>query len=138
MDRSRVVVGALLGAGLVLAVATPWYVGVSNGLETYLRHPAVFAMQAVPYLLAAALWLPVRTPRLQTIGLVVAWVMLVAAVLVYLPMLTGWFPMGGDMVALAFLFIEVVTVVVVLVVTLVAHVVVRLLLGHRGRDSRVG
>jgi hypothetical protein len=117
---------ALLGAGLVLAVATPWYVGVSNGLETYLHHPTLFAMQAAPYLLAAALWLPCRTPRLQTIGLVVAWVMLVAATLIYVPMVTGWFPMGGDMVALTFAVIDVVTVFPVLLVALVAHVVVRL------------
>jgi hypothetical protein len=116
----------VLGAGLVLAVATPWYVGISNGLETYLRHPAVFTMQAVPYLLAAAFWLPVRSPPLHTIGLVVAWVMLVTAALVYVPMLTGWFPMGGDMVALAFAVIDVVTICLVLLVTLVAHIVVRL------------
>jgi hypothetical protein len=41
-------------------------------------------------------------------------------------MVTGWFPMGGDMVALTFAVIDVVTVFPVLLVALVAHVVVRL------------
>ena len=111
----------LLLAGLLLAVLTPVYLAIALGLEGYLLHPAIFAAQAVPYLLAGALWLPCRTPPATSIGQGLSGLLLVSAGLLYIPMLTGLLSMGGDMVGLAFISISVVTVAAVLAVTVIAH-----------------
>jgi hypothetical protein len=95
----------MLIAGLALSTGTPLYLALSNGLETYLLHPGLFLVVSVPFVLAGALWLPYRTKPGTTAGLAVSGVLLLAAVLIHMPMLTGLVPMGGDMVALAFVVI---------------------------------
>jgi ABC-type xylose transport system permease subunit len=118
--RRRRTLGFLL-VGLLLAVATPGYLAWSLGLEVYLLHPAIFAAQAVPYLLAGAFWLPFRTAPATSISQGLAGLLLIAAGILYVPMLTGLLPMGGDMVALAFALIDVVTLIFVLAVTAIAY-----------------
>jgi len=107
--------------GLVLAVGTPAFLALTRpDLRFYLLQPVVFAAQPIPYLLAAGLWLPWRSPRATRLGQGLAAVLFVAAVLLYIPILTGLVPTGGDMVALGYLLMAMVTTVSVLCVTLVA------------------
>ena len=134
MDATRRRTLGLLLAGLLLALATPGYLAFAHpGLRGYLLPPVLFAGQAAPYLLAAALWLPWRSPPATTIGLGLAGVLLLTAGLLYIPMLTGLVPMGGDMVGLAFVSIAAATALVLVVATLVAH---GLLYLRRRRQSR--
>lgn len=127
-ERARVTAGTtrqrtlgLLVAGLALAVATPLSLAVTSGLGAYLLHPAVFAAQACPFLLAGLLWLPRRNPTEILIGQWVARLLLIAAALLYLPMITGLMPMGGDMVALAFVAIDAFLVLVPVAATVILH-----------------
>src|SRR5262245_26375221 len=95
----------LVGA-LMLSVGTPAYLGLARpGMAGYLLNPIVFAAQSLPYLLAAGLWLPWRSARAGTIGQVLAGVLLLVASVLYIPMITGLWPTGGDMVALGFFLI---------------------------------
>ena len=110
----------LLG-GLLLSIGTPVYLGLARpGMAVYLLNPVVFAAQSLPYLLAAGLWLPWRSPRAGTIGQVLAGLLFLVAALLYIPMITGLWATGGDMVALGFFLIALGTSLSVLFVTLVA------------------
>ncbi|MEW5977584.1 MAG: hypothetical protein AB1898_17460 [Acidobacteriota bacterium] len=111
----------LLLAGFLLAVGTPVYLASARGLGVYLLHPAIFVAQAAPYLIAAGLWLPCRSAPRALVGQGLAALLLLAAGVLYIPMLTGLVPVGGDMVALGFMVIDAITVLVLLVVTVVAH-----------------
>ena len=112
----------LLLAGLLLAVGTPVWLAYALGLEVYLLHPVILVLQAAPYLLAGALWLPRRTQPASSIGQWVAGALLAAALLLYVPMLTGLGPrLGGDMVALLFAGIDAVTALAVLLAAAIAH-----------------
>ena len=127
----RRTLGFLL-AGALLAVGTTGYLALTRpGLQGYLLHPLIFASQAAPYLLAAALWLPWRSAPGATAGQVLAGLLLLSAALLYLPMLTGLFPVGGDMVGLGFIMFGGVTALGIVVATLVAHGI--LYLRRRGR-----
>ncbi len=109
----------LLG-GLVLSLGTPAYLGLTRpGMAGYLLNPEILGTQSVPYLLAAGLWLPLRSPRASAAGQVLAGVLFVVAVLLYIPMVTGLLPTGGDMVGLGFLLIAAVTTVSILLVSLI-------------------
>lgn len=133
MNQTRRRTLGFLLTGLVLAVGTPVYLAFTRGLEVYLIDPTLLLAQAFPYLLACAFWAPYRTPPATSIGLGLAIVLLVTAGLIYIPMLTGLFPMGGDMVALTFIGVDAVTTLAVLVVTAIAYA---LLYFHRQRTSR--
>jgi len=110
----------LLG-GLFLAIGTPAYLGLTRpGMSGYLLNPVVFAAQSLPYFLAAGLWLPWRSARASTIGQVLAGLLLLVASLLYIPMITGLWATGGDMVALGFFLIAIGTTVSLLLVSLVA------------------
>jgi len=110
----------LLG-GLLLSIGMPAYLGLARpGMSVYLLNPVIFAAQSLPYLLAAALWLPWRSPRASSIGQVLAAVLFLVAALLYIPMITGLWPTGGDMVALGFFLITIGTTVSLPLVTLVA------------------
>lgn len=120
MTSRRRTLGLLLGA-LTLAVGTPGYLAVADPeLRGYLLHPAIFIVQAAPYLVAGMFWLPFRTKPATTVAQWVAGALLLAACLLYVPMLTGFVPMGGDMVGLAFVAITVATISAITVVTVVA------------------
>ena len=108
----------LLG-GLLLAIGTPIYLGLARpGMATYLLNPVIFAAQSLPYLLAAGLWLPWRSPRASAIGQVLAGLLFLVAALLYIPMVTGLWPTGGDMVGLGFFLIAIGTTLSILLVTL--------------------
>jgi len=101
--------------GLTLAVGTPAYiVHAAPHLGAYLRHPIIYACQAVPYALCAALWLPWRAPVAAKIAVGLSLVMLAAACVLYVPMLLRPAARGGDMIALAFVGIAAVTTIAVL------------------------
>ena len=113
----------LLG-GLLLAIATPAIVALTQpGARFYLLQPMIFGIQVVPYVVAAALWLPWRSPRTSRIGLLLARVLFAADLLLYLPVMTGLVPTGGDMIALGYLMLVAVTTASILVVTLAAFAV---------------
>lgn len=121
MTRSkRYVVGFLL-AGFVLALGTPLYlVRQAPHLSGYLLHPVILVGQTVPYLVCAALWLPWRARGAETAALILAAILLLAALVLYLPML--WAPgrRGGDMVGLAFILISTVTTAAILLGSAIA------------------
>jgi hypothetical protein len=120
----------LLG-GLLLALATPAYLALARpGLKTYLLQPLILAVQALPYLVAACLWLPWRSAAGATAGQALAGILLLVAVLLYVPMLTGLWATGGDMVGLAFLLIAATTTVGLVLATLIAFAI--LWWRHRG------
>jgi hypothetical protein len=94
--------GLLTGA-LFLAVATPCYLAYSRpSLAVYLLHPAVFAVQALPYVVAAALWVPPWRWRSDKASLVLAAALVAMSVLLYAFVLAEPGRWGGDMVALGF------------------------------------
>jgi hypothetical protein len=120
----------LLG-GLLLSIGTPTYLGLTRpDVGFYLLQPTIFAVQSLPYILTAGLWLPRGSRRASKIGQVLASLLFLVAVLLYIPMLTGLWPTGGDMVALGFFVIAIGTTSSILLVTLVAFCI--LWFSHRG------
>lgn len=133
----RYAVGLLL-CGAVLAVGTPVYVAYAEpGLKGYLLHPAILLVQLAPYLLCAVLWLPWRKPRAASTALTLAALLLLVAVLLYLPMLWAPGARGGDMIGLAFAAISAATTVGLLLGSAVALAApwLRARTGH-GRSPR--
>jgi len=118
---TRAKTGYFLLGGLLLAAGTPAILALTNrGVSFYLLQPEVFAAQAFPYLLAAALWLPWRAPRAVRASQILARLLFVATVLLYLPMLLGLARPSGDMVAIGFMLIGLAIASSILFVTLVA------------------
>jgi len=110
MLRSKRYAGGLLLAGLVLAVGTPIYLGLAAPhLSVYLLNPFILLGQPVPYLACAGLWLPWRAPAAARIALILAGLLLLAALVLYLPMLWAPGARGGDMIGFAFILISTVT-----------------------------
>jgi hypothetical protein len=110
----RYAVGLLL-CGVVLAVGTPVYVAYAEpGLKGYLLHPAILLVQLAPYVLCAVLWLPWRAPRAASTAVTLSALLLLVAVVLYLPMLWAPGARGGDMIALAFAAISAATTAVLL------------------------
>ncbi len=108
----------------VLSIGTPAIVAATQpGAAFYLLQPVVFVGQAIPNIVAAALWLPGRSARAVKIGLVLAGVLFVASALFYISILTGILPTGGDMIALGYLVFASVTVVAILTATGIAYIV---------------
>jgi hypothetical protein len=125
----------LLGS-LLLSVGTPAYLALTrSGARFYLLHPAIFALQIIPYVLAAGLWLPWRSTRARRIAVWLAGTLFFADVLLYVPILTGLLSTGGDMIALGFFMIAIVTTACILVATLAAFGVSWI--RHRGATSSV-
>jgi hypothetical protein len=123
MTRSkRYVVGFLL-AGFALALGTPLdLVRRAPHLSGYLLHPLILAGQTVPYLVCAALWLPWKARDAESTALILAAILLLAALVLYLPMLLARAP-GGDMVGLAFILISTVTTGAILLGSAIAGLV---------------
>jgi len=127
MNTRKRYAAAFLLAGLTLALATPLLLGrAESHLGPYLLQWELFLCQTVPYLLCAALWLPWRGPLAAQAAPVVAGLLLLAAAIVYLPMLLAPRLLGGDMVGLLFLLISVVTTAGVIVVSVLAVIITRL------------
>jgi hypothetical protein len=115
----------LLLASAVLSVATPAIVAATQpGARFYLRYPLIFGAQLVPSLMAAALWLPWRSARATTTGLVLASVLCIGSVLFYVPVATGIIPTGGDMIAVGYVVLAFGTLVAILAATVIAFAVV--------------
>lgn len=122
----RTATGLLL-AGLGLALGTPLFLAFAvPDLAGYLLHPAILLGQAVPYVVCAGLWLPWRAPAAGTSAVVLAALLLLAALVLYLPMLAAPGARGGDMIGLAFLAISAVTTGALLVGSAVALLVLKM------------
>jgi hypothetical protein len=131
--RSKCYAGGLLLAGLTLAVGTPIYLGLAAPrLSVYLLNPVILLCQPVPYLVCAGLWLPWRALAAARIALVLAGLLLLAALVLYVPMLWAPGAQGGDMIGFAFMLISTVTTLGLLVGSAVAAVGLWL----RGRGRR--
>jgi len=110
----------LLGA-LACAVGTTAAVGVVNsGARFYLLQTWIFLIQAFPYLIAAALWLPWRSPDAVRIAQTLARALFYAAAVFYATMLTGIFPIGGDMIGLGVILVALTTLALIVSATIVA------------------
>jgi len=118
VDRTRPISLALLAAGFSLALGTPGYLAYTDpGIRNYLLHPILFVVQAAPFALAAVLWYS-RWLNLPPAGTVLlAALLFFSAALLYVPILAGLVPMGGDMVAVAFMATGLGTAIGVLTVT---------------------
>ena len=109
----------LLGSAL-LSIGTPAVVAWTQpGARFYLLQPIIFAGQALPNLLAAGLWLPWRSARAERVGLRLAVLLFAASALLYIPVLTGILPTGGDMIGLGYILIALITMASILAATLV-------------------
>lgn len=125
----------LLVGSAVLSIGTPAIVAVTQpGARFYLLQSIVFGAQVIPNLVAAALWLPWRSARAAKVGLILAGLLFGASVLLYIPVLTGIVPTGGDMIALGYVLFAFVTVASILVATVVAFAV-SWMLGRRRKQS---
>lgn len=99
-------------------MGTPSYLAYARpGLAGYLFHPSVLVIQALPYAVAAALWLPAWRWKSDRATVFASALLLAASLLMYTPVV--WTPerWGGDMIALAFLAMSGVTLAVVLVLS---------------------
>ncbi len=133
-DTKRKTAWCLLGAAL-LSIGTPAIVALTQpGARFYLLQPMIFAGQVLPNLLAAGLWLPWRSARASKVGLLLALLLFVASALLYIPVVTGILPTGGDMIALGYILVALVTTASILIATLVAFSV-SWVLNRRGSQS---
>jgi hypothetical protein len=113
----------LLGSA-VLSIGTPAIVAATQlGSRFYLLQTIVFGAQIIPNVVAAALWLPWRSPRASKVALVLAGVLFVASALFYIPIITGLVPTGGDMIALGYVLFAIVTLISILVATVIGFAV---------------
>ena len=104
MRSSRRWSAGLLTGALILAVATPSYLAYSRpSVAGYLLHPSVFAIQALPYGVAAVLWLPPWSWRSDKASVVLAALLVATSSVLYTLVLSAPGQWGGDMVALGFL-----------------------------------
>jgi hypothetical protein len=118
MSGPRRWAAGLLTGALLLAVGTPAYVAHAEpSLASYLLHPSVFLLQALPYVVGAVLWVPAWTWRGDIISAVLSSLLLASALLLYLPVIWAPGQWGGDMIGLAFVAISGVTTAVVLIVS---------------------
>jgi hypothetical protein len=132
MARSRRYAAGLLAAGLLLASGTPIYVALAAPrLSIYLMHPVIPIGQAVPYLVCAAIWLPLRSPAAAAPRLILAALLFAVALALYLPVLWAPGKHGGDMIGLAYILIALVTTAAVVLGSATAGLV--LWLRHRAR-----
>lgn len=126
---------ALRVAGLALAIGTPAFVAHAvPDLAGSLLQPAVLVAQAVPFVLCAGLWLPWREPKASIVAVFLSGLLLLAALISYVPML--WIPeaSGGDMIGVAFLAIAAGITAVLAIGSGVALLVLGL--RHRARHRR--
>ncbi|MEZ4588726.1 MAG: hypothetical protein R2909_20305 [Gemmatimonadales bacterium] len=129
----------LLALGLALALGTPAYLALSRAeLSGYLLHPAIFALQAAPFALAGAIWLPRRDPAALAMGQWVAVALMVASAALYLPVVADVLPTGGDMIAMAFVGLAALTTLVAVVASLVAQAVLVVRRRRAGADAGPG
>jgi hypothetical protein len=118
VSRARRCAASLLTGALLLAVGTPAYVAYAeSSMAGYLLHPSIFLLQALPYGVGAALWVPAWSWGSDMASVVLAALLLAVALVLYAPVL--WAPgrWGGDMIGLAVIAISATTTGVVLIVS---------------------
>lgn len=114
----------LLGGTALLSIGTPAIAAITQpGARFYLLQPMVLGAQIVPNLIAASLWLPWRSARSTKVGLVLARVLFVASALLYLPIVTGIVPAGGDMIGLGYMLIALATAVAIAIATIIGFAI---------------
>ena len=108
-------------------MAAPVYIAQAvPDMAGYLIHPALLLGQPVPYVVCGALWLPWRDPATTMPALVLAAVLLLSAVIIYVPMMLAPAATGGDMIGVAYVAISAAMTMAVLLGSAVALLVVRL------------
>jgi hypothetical protein len=99
----------LLVGGMALAESTPLCISYAvPGSAVYHRNVMVFGLQAIPYLVCAAIWLPWRSPDAGSAAYWLSLALLVVACVLYVP---SWVKprAAGDMVGLGYILICLVT-----------------------------
>jgi hypothetical protein len=135
-NRAKRKTAYLLVGTALLSMGTPLVVALTQpGARFYLLQPIVFVGQAFPNLLAAGLWLPWRSGRASRVGLWLAALLFAASALLYIPVMTGITPTGGDMIALGYILIALVTTAAIVVATIVGFGVSWFI--HRRRSSNI-
>lgn len=115
LGARRLVPGFIAG-GLFLAVGTPAYLAYARpDLAAYLLHPWVFVIQALPYAVAALLWVPGWAWMSDRARVVLAALLCLTSLLAHAPVLFA--RGGGDMVALVFVALSGVTLAVVVLLS---------------------
>ena len=123
MSPSKRNAAVLLVAALALAVLTPLYISyLVPGSAVYHRNLMVFGLQATPYLVCAAIWLPLRSDGAARAAYWLSLALFVVACLLYLP---SWVRprSGGDMVGLGYILICLVTTGAIVVISVFVVVV---------------
>lgn len=126
MNRLQRYAAWVLLCAFALAIGTPVYLSYAGqDLASYLLHAELLVLQALPYVVCAAVWLPRRTPGAAPTALGLALALLAAGGVLYVPMLLQPEKLGGDMVGLLFLLISIATTIVLLLVSLFAILLIR-------------
>lgn len=107
-----------MGTPVYLAYAAPHLAG-------YLLHSSLLLIQLVPYILCAIFWLPWSAPEAGRAGVIFAALLLLAAMVLYMPMLWDPSAQGGDMIGLAFVAISLGSSAVLLLSSAVVFLVLR-------------
>lgn len=112
----------VLFAAFAIAFLTPLYVSYAAPMEAvYHKNGMVLLMQAIPYAVCAALWLPLRDPRAPRILLRLAIVLLVVTCLLYAHWWLNPGP-GGDMVGLGYILVCAVMTAAIVAISIIAFV----------------
>ena len=124
MTRLKRRAAVMLTGALALAVLTPAYIATAlPDSATYHRNISVFAMQVVPYVVCAAIWLPSRDPSAPIIAWGLSVLLFAVACVLYVPNLVR--PRSsGDMVGLWYLIVCGVTTLAVVVISVIAFITV--------------
>ena len=121
MHPVKVRAAAWLVAALVLAVLTPLYVAWAAPMEAvYHRSGMVLLLQAIPYIVCAALWLPARSARAMKVFLRLAMVLFLVACVLNGPWLVRPGP-AGDMVGLGYILICIVMTTAIVAISGIAY-----------------
>ena len=120
MAATRTKAFSYILGGLLLAVGQPAISALTDpGQRFYMLQPLIYIWQPIPYVVAAALWLPWGSARAARVGLVLARLLFVCAALFYIPIMTGLVGSGSDMVVLGYILFSIVTTAAVLLATLI-------------------
>ena len=126
MDPLKRRAAIFLGISLAVAVLTPLRIILALPSDSiYHRNPTIFAMQAIPYLVAGGLWLPSRNPRAPLIAYGLSLLLFAAACVLWVPLLV--IPRSsGDMVWLAYVMVFLATMAGIIGLSIAAAIVTRL------------
>jgi hypothetical protein len=126
MDPLKRRAAIFLGISLAIAVLTPLRIILAlPNVSVYHGSPAIFAMQAIPYIVAGAIWLPAKDPGAPVIAYRLSLLLFAAACVIWLPLLV--IPRSsGDMVGLGYILVFLATMVTIAVLSVGALIVMKL------------